>query len=159
MPQKSVALGSIVHKEVQLPEKIFGKRFLKRNLSNLISPNPLPIFCRNEKNEEFQGDNISSMQFCNDFFLAPTHVGICMSKNMNVSEIVQMDDNYYSLLEANGQSSKLKVRKSNYWAVSTFIINVLKVDSLKVSMLKQLTFKYYLEFQNFIVIDNVPSNC
>ena len=132
MPQKSVALGSIASKEILFPQKIFGKEHVKQNLSSLISPNPLPIFCRNEKNEEFHGDTLSSMRFCNDFFLTPTHVGICMSKNVNVSEIVQIDDNYYHFLEAKEQSSKLKVRKSNYWAVSTFIINALKMDPQKV---------------------------
>ena len=136
MPQKSVALGSIAYKDIQLPQKIFGKNRIKNNLSNLISPNPLPVFCRNEKNEEFRGDKISSMHFCNDFFLAPTHVGICMSKNLDVKEILQLDEEFYSFFEAEKQSSKLKVRKNDYWAISTFIINVLKSDPLKVLPIK-----------------------
>ena len=133
MPQKSVALGSIAGKEILLPQKIFGKDYVKQNLSNRISPNPLPIFCRNEKDEEFLGDKLSSMNFCNDFFLAPSHVGICMSKNLDVKEIVHLDKDYYSFLESEKQSSKLKVRKNDYWSISTFIINVLKSDPLKVS--------------------------
>ena len=37
-----------------------------------------------------------------------------------------------SFFEAEKQNSKLKVRKNNYWAISTMIINVLKSDPLKV---------------------------
>lgn len=92
----------------------------------------MPIFCRNEKDEEFLGDKLSSMNFCNDFFLAPSHVGICMSKNLNVKEIAHLDEDYGSFFEAERQSSKLKVRKNNYWAISTLIINVLKSDPHKV---------------------------
>ena len=134
MPQKSVALGSIASKEILFPQKIFGKEHVKQNLSSLISPNPLPIFCRNEKNEEFLGDKISSMNFCDDFFLAPTHVGICMSKNLDVKEVVHLDKDYYSFLESEKQSSNLKVRKNDYWAISTLVINVLKSDPQKVAI-------------------------
>ena len=133
MPQKSVALGSNADKGIHFPQKIFGKDNVKQNFSNLISPNPLLLFCRNERNEEFLGDKISSMNFCDDFFLAPTHVGICMSKNLDVKEIVDLHKDYYSFLESEKQSSKLKVRKNDYWAISTLIINVLKSDPLKVA--------------------------
>ena len=137
LPQKSVAIGPIAFNEAELPARIFGETQLKDNLSSLIAPNPLPIFCRNEWNEEFHGDSISdsSMKFCNDFYLAPTHTGICMSKNLDLKEIMKLDDSYNDFFEVENQSSKLKVEKNNYWAVSSFVINAMKSDLKQVCVL------------------------
>ena len=135
MPQKSLNLGPIVFEETQLPGKIFEAAAINASLSNLMSPNPLVLFCRNQRDGKFEGDIIPgfSDQLCNDFFLAPTHTGICITKNMNVKEILHtLDDDYNTYFETEKQTSKLNVSKDNYWAISTFVINPLKMDPTKV---------------------------
>ena len=75
------------HKGNQLPEKMFGNNAPKANLTYQISPNPLVAFCRKYKNQKFTGDKLSGFatKFCNDFYLAPTHTGICIAKNLDLS--------------------------------------------------------------------------
>ena len=128
-------MGPVAYEEIQLPGKIFGENALKANLSRFIAPNSFVVFCRNHKDQEFTGEDISgfSTQFCNDFSLAPTHTGICITKNLAIEDIIgKLDDEYDKFFEVEKQTSKLNVGKSNYWAVSTFVINVLKIDPAKV---------------------------
>ena len=53
MPQKSIVSKS--RDKNPLATKLFGENALKDNLSDQIFPNPLVVFCRNHKNQEFTG--------------------------------------------------------------------------------------------------------
>ena len=128
-------MDPIGNENIKLAEKIFGSNAIKKNLSKITLPNPLIVFCRNYKNQEFTGNQLDgfSTKFCQNFFPAPTHTGICISKDLDVNEIINRpDDEYNNFLESEKHSSKLKVGKSNYWAVSTFVINALRIDPKKV---------------------------
>ena len=135
LPQTSMSYQPSNHN--QLPRKIFGNYALKTNMSNQISPNPLIALCRNYKNQNFEGYNLSgfSTKFCQDFYLAPTDVGVCISKNLDLKKIIKLEDVYHKFFETENQSSELKVETDNYWAISTYVINPLKIDPMKVKVL------------------------
>ena len=137
---------STIHDKNRLPEKLFEDNAKKSKL-NQISPNPLIPFCRNFENEKFTGDNLPgfSTKFCQDFYPAPTYTGICITKNLDMKKIVDLDKVYYPLFEAEKHTSELTVERDNYWAVNTFIINPLKIDPRKV------IFKFNLH-SNFILL-------
>ena len=129
-------MDPIANEDIKLAEKIIGADAIKKNLSKIIAPNPVMIFCRNYKNQEFTGNEVVGFftKFCQDFFPTPTHTGICVTKDLDVKEIIDgPDDDYNIFLESEKQTSKLKVGKSNYWAVSTFVLNALRKDPKKVS--------------------------
>ena len=135
LAQNAAILDPISNEDIKLAERIFGVDAIKKNLSKITAPNPLIIFCRHYKDQEFTGNEVAgfSTKFCQDFFPAPTHAGICVTKDLDVKEIINgPDDDYNNFLESEKQSSKLKVGKSNYWAVSTFVINALRMDPKKV---------------------------
>ena len=80
------------------------------------------------------GDSLPgfSTKFCKDFFPAPTHTGICITKNLDTKEIIHLEEEYDSFFEVEKQSSKMRVGKDNYWAQTTVVINALKMDPSKV---------------------------
>ena len=134
LPQAGMMFGPVTNDEIQLLGKIFDNTILKANISNLRSPNPLVIFCRNSRDQVPMGDSLPglSTKFCNDFFPSPTHTGTCITKNLDVEEIIHLEEEYKAFFEAEEQTSNLTVGKENYWAISTFIINALKTDPTKV---------------------------
>ena len=71
-------------------------------------------------------------KFCGDFFPAPSHTGICITKNLDINEVIHLEEDYNTFFDAEKQTSKMKVEKQNYWDKSTFIINALKIDETKV---------------------------
>ena len=117
----------------QLARKLFGEYALK---SNMFSSNPLIALCRNTRNDDFEGDNISgfSTKFCQDFYPAPTDVGICISKNLDVKKVIQLEDVYNTFFKTENPTSEMRVGNDNYGAVSTFVINPLKTDPMKVKL-------------------------
>ena len=133
LPQTS--LVSNPHERHQLSKELFGEYALKSNLSRQISPNPLIVFCREYKDQNFTGDKVFGFatEFCNDFYLSPTPGGICNTKNLDLKKIIKLDEVYKTFFETEKQSSELKVGKDSYWAVSTYVINPLKIDPSNVS--------------------------
>ena len=129
-------MSNSLRDENKLPNNLFGDNALKPNLSNRISPNPLVALCRNYKNQPFLGDDISgfSTKFCQDFYLAPSDVGICITRNLDVEKIVHLEDVYKTFFTPENQTTELKVDMDNYWAVSTYIINPLKLNPMKVKL-------------------------
>ena len=128
-------MDPIASEDIKLAEKIFGADGIKENLSKITAPNPLIVFCRNYKDQGLSGNELAgfSSKLCQDFFPSPTHRGICITKGFDVKKIINgPDDEYKKFLESEKQSSKLKIGKSNYWAVSTFVINALRMDPKKV---------------------------
>ena len=157
-------MDPLANEDIKLAQKIFGADAIKKNLSKIIAPNPVIIFCRNYKDQEFTGNVVAGFftKFCQDFFPAPTHTGICLTKDLDVKEIINgPDDDYKNFLESEKQTSKLKIEKSNYWAVNTFVLNALRKDPKKVDHTEFL--KDNIEFLKnvlfyFIYLDHDLSN-
>ena len=127
-------LGPVADEGIKLLGKIFGENNLNANISDVKSPNPFVVFCRNHIDQDPIGDSLPgfSTKFCNDFFPAPTHTGICITKNLDTKEIIYLEEEYDGFFEVEKQSSKLTVGKDNYWAQTTVVINALKMDPSKV---------------------------
>ena len=112
--------------EKELAEKLFGKDMVLDKVEKTLAPNPLSIFCRDQKNSEFLGKHIEGFEtkFCDDFVLAPTDVGLCYSNNFDVKEVFELDNQYASFLKAEEQSTGAKFKNGNYWMQDTFVINI-----------------------------------
>ena len=134
LSQAGMMLGPVVDDGIKLLGKIFGDNNLNANISNVKSPNPFVVFCRNHIDQDPIGDSLPgfSTKFCNEFFPAPTHTGICITKNLDIKEILHLEEEYNGFFEVEKQSSKLSVGKDNYWAQTTVVINALKMDPSKV---------------------------
>ena len=132
LPQTRFASNS--NEKNHLSEKLFGGYALKANLTNQISSSPLIAFCREYRNQTFTGDKLSGFatKLCHDFYLAPTHAGVCSTKNLDLKNIIHLDDPYKIFFEIKNETSELKVGNDNYWAESTFVINPIKIDPMKV---------------------------
>ena len=140
-------LVSSSNKNDPLSEKLFGEH-AKANSINKFSFNPLIAFCREYEKKPFTGDSLNGFatKFCRDFYLAPTDVGICSNKNLDLKNIIHLEDAYKILFETDNQTSKVKVQKDNYWAVSTFVINPLKVDPMKVISNTDIVSNIYFQY-------------
>ena len=147
-------MDPIANEDIKLAAKIFGADGIKENLSKITAPNPLIVFCRNYKDQGLNGNKLLgfSSKLCQDFFLSPTHTGICITKGLDVKKIINgPDDEYKKFLEYEKQFSTIKVGKTNYWAVSTFVINALRIDPKKVILSLSLKLfrnyhQYFLQF-------------
>ena len=88
IPQRKMLLKpSSLDKEINLAEKLFGPENIKI-LEHTTAPKFLVLFCHNPVKGYF-GDNAGlSLKFCNDFFPTPTDVGICLTRNMDIKNIL-----------------------------------------------------------------------
>ena len=44
--------------DYEMAAMIFGNANIKRNLSNVLSPMPMGLFCKDNRNERFQGEKL-----------------------------------------------------------------------------------------------------
>ena len=132
MPQRKLSLDPIMPMERQLAEKLFGKSKVSKKLTDLMVAFPLTIFCNNKKHQNFSGDKIDaySVKFCNEFFLTPTDVGICTTKNLAIKNILNYNlDNNYVWSTADGLNHTETISMDSYWARNTFILSTNAFDS------------------------------
>ena len=124
MPQRKLSLEPIIPIEKDLATKTFGENNMFSNLTHYTVSFPLIIFCNERKNQAFFGDSISgfSAEFCNQFFPAPTDVGICLSKNLNIKKIFNVNDDYTTFMEVEHQKSGSLIGMSSYLAQSTYVL-------------------------------------
>ena len=121
-PQGSVTLAN---NEIKLAKKLFDfDNLLSIDGSPKNSPFPMIIYCKNQRNSPFTGmaiDNFSS-KFCNDFFPSPTDVGMCMTKNLNINNLINVDEEYSDYLGSKDQTSTVNIDKSKRNAENTFVL-------------------------------------
>ena len=100
LPQRKIALNPILPNEKEIASKLFGKNKIK-DLEHSIAPMSMPIYCE-KKETGFIGDNLGmSEKFCDEFFSTPSDNGICLTKDLNINEIMYPNDQYEQLLETN----------------------------------------------------------
>ena len=90
--------------EKKLAGKLFGEENIKKELTDLKGPAPMMIFCKDNKLEGFMGDLIEgfSQKLCNTFHPVPTDMGLCIAKNLDITEVVNLNQDYSKI--ANAQS-------------------------------------------------------
>ena len=92
--------------ELSLTEQVFGKtkdQYINDGMkSQLISSMPLLIFCKNKLGQEWLGDDIGMIaNFCTDFYPTPTDQGICMTKNLNFNNFMELSEEFQQAFQVN----------------------------------------------------------
>ena len=92
------------------------------DLNSNFAPSPLPILCYNNR-IGFTGDDLGmSGKVCNDFFPTPSDSGICLTKNLDVKEIIHIKGAYFSLFEPKTQMPAMKIENGTTWGGISFIL-------------------------------------
>ena len=124
IPQPAVQSKPFSSKEIEIAERLFGKNNIFQNETMVKNPSPMVVFCKNRKDGEFKGDMIDgfSTKFCNDFFPTPTDVGICMTENIDIRNIVRLDNDFSYFMEVGNRMADTKIGAGNRNAENTFIL-------------------------------------
>ena len=91
-------------------------------LNSNIAPLAPAVLCYNNK-IGFTGDELGmSGKVCNDFFPTPSDSGICLTKNLDLKEILHFKDNYDSLFEQELQQTGKKIENGTTWGGISLIL-------------------------------------
>ena len=133
-PQRRILLKpSTPDKERKLAEKLFGTENIK-TLKTTIAPKFLVVFCHDVA-EGYLGDDAGlSLKFCNDFFPAPTDIGMCLTRNMDIKNVLNENQYFETLFEANLQHHPENIEGGTAWGDITL---VLMTDNDKDNFLKK----------------------
>ena len=124
--------------EKELAEKLFGKNRIK-GLKHMTTPFPLPFICYNEK-EGFVGDDLGMFaKACNEFFPTPTDQGICLTKNLDIKEVIKSEKTLDYLFDSHLQDSKKSAKEGTLATQSTliFFTGNVKDQVTKLSLMDQ----------------------
>ena len=120
IPQRMLAIKESVE-EMTLAKELFGSNNAK-GLRNIIVPTSSPIFCF-RKNHGYSGDhiNILDIKACNDFFSTPTDMGIGLTQNLNIKDIIKEFKDHEELLEPQNQELKGNITGGTFWSMATLV--------------------------------------
>ena len=121
LPQRKLLLESKKPNEKELAEKLFGINNVK-DMEQISAPKSMAIFCHGITTG-YEGDDFGdSVRFCNDFFPTPTDKGICMTKHLNVKEILNTNKDSEEIYEPQFQWSSKKFKNGIDWDELTLVI-------------------------------------
>ena len=111
--------------ENDMIQDLFPNSKLKDKNEPFIGPKSPIIFCL-ERFDGFEGDSVPGMtaKICNDFFLAPTDQGVCLTKNLDIKEILHQNENYDSFFEADHQNIKKHFDGKTLWSEVKLLIYI-----------------------------------
>ena len=112
-PQRKSSLTG-TQSEIEMAKRLFGNNHTMANLNHTIVPFSLILFCY-QRSKGFIGDDLGMYaKACNNFFPTPTDQGICLTRNLDINEVIHSDKNYESLFESNLQSSNEYLKEGTY---------------------------------------------
>ena len=122
--------------ERKIAEMLFGKENLLHELNNFKAPAPLIVYCKNRKEFGFMGDIIDgfSQRFCNNFYPAPTDVGICMTQNFDTKHVVALKSDYSEFFKNEVHTTKTFLDGGNRNEENTFIIYCVQASIVRDSL-------------------------
>ena len=121
LPQRKIILNPILPHEQNLALKLFGSNNLKF-LDQKLAPISMALFC-SIKYIGFHGEDLGlSEKVCDDFFPSPTDKGICLSRNLNINEIMKRNKYFDTIFDANVQTKPRKILGGPLWSKNTLII-------------------------------------
>ena len=130
MPQRKLSLDPILPFEKNIANKLFGSKNVKE-LDQRIAPMSMSLFCK-RNDIGYHGDNINlSEKVCNDFFPAPTDVGICLTRNMDIKEVLHKEKYFDIQFEAEKQPKNQNMEAMSFWSTTTLIIFTDSLNSLR----------------------------
>ena len=145
LPQRKLDLDPIPY-EQQLAEKLFGIGNLD-NLKFKIAPSAMPIFCH-EKFNGFLGDDIGlSAKVCNDFFPVPSDNGICLTRNLDIKEILHENRLNNPIYEADISRSTEKILGESFWSEITMVISTDSMNGLQQTYNRKRQDNDFVNFQ------------
>ena len=148
VPQRSIFLNpSTPDKEQDLAKKLFETGNVKK-LDPALAPKSPVIFCHN-KREGFLGHDAGmSSKFCDDFYPMPTDIGLCLTRNLDIKEVLHENKHFKPLYESNLQSSPDHIQGGTLWGDMTLVLLTDSTNYLKGSYLTKSNAKLnQLKFQ------------
>ena len=131
MKQASPSRTMIPAKVTRYEQKIFSDVFkskMKDNTKHVASPMAPIVFCY-DRSEGFNGINVGmSGKICNKFFHTPTDIGMCLTKNLKIRDILHSNPHYAiaydELFESELQSDGGKFKSDTLGSEMIFAVNV-----------------------------------
>ena len=121
LPQRKIKLDPIDLEEKNMAEKLFGTKSIL-DLSNQIAPLSQVLFCQNRK-EGFAGDDLGMKgKFCDEFFPTPTDQGMCLTKNLDIKEILHNNKLFGPIFEADKQNAATNIEVGSLWGETSLVI-------------------------------------
>ena len=118
--------------------------------TNVLSKMPIALFCEDGKRNGYDGDEIEGfpMKSCNKFFQTPSDVGFCITKNLDVNNLIRAQylDQYSDFMEIKKQGQGIQALRGTYSSESTDILmtNIFNDDQ----SLSYLNVSYVLKLVN-----------
>jgi hypothetical protein len=123
LPQRKLEMPPLKEVEYSLANKIFG--FVEEKIhSTELASMPLIIFCKNELDRKWHGDDIGmNVEFCHDFYSTPTDNGLCLTKNLNFKKLMDLSGDFQETYEFNDKDVPIKIQGDRLKSQATFVIN------------------------------------
>lgn len=124
MPQRKWLTNPVPQSETNLAFQLFGNDSIQTQTKSMKSSVPAIVHCK-RRDLGFFGEAASEMSepTCSNFFPTPTDVGICMTENMNIREIMHDHDKYDVLMESTLQEPNSKMNGGTLWSEKTYILS------------------------------------
>lgn len=124
LPQGKIKTMPLNQTDSQLAAMMFGKINIKEDFSDVFSPMPMGLFCKDKLNRKYQGENISgfSSNFCNDFYPVQNDVGFCTTKGFDVKKVIKYKPDYWDYMEAEKQHISYMNENGNRNSENTLFI-------------------------------------
>ncbi len=123
LPSTSLKMPKFSKHEISLGQKLFGNVEMNSNFHQIASM-ALPIYCKTRRNQNWQGDDIGlDYNFCSDFHMTPTDVGVCMTKNLQLSSILNFPTKFSDIFRPEPEAEPVKVQGGTYWGEASFVLD------------------------------------
>ena len=122
-PPRKVVPTTMTQFEENLMTKLFDNPRLKDKNRTIIGPLSPAIFCY-DRTDGFDGDFVAgiSEKLCGSFFPFPSDVGMCLTKDSNINEIMHSQKEYDSLFEPHLQGPIKKFSNNTIWSKITLVL-------------------------------------
>ena len=130
LPQRKIILDPILPYEQKLAEKLFGPKNLK-TLTQKLAPSSMAVFCfRNDVG--FLGDDLGvSEKVCDDFFPSPTDDGMCLTRSMDIKNVLHRNSYFDTIFEADEQPENEKMDSRSLWSKTSMVIFTDEINKLR----------------------------
>ena len=123
LPRKVMPLSKTTI-ENDMAKELFPKSKVKDINETYIGPMSPIIYCHDRLNG-FQGDDVGmSAKLCNDFFLAPTDQGMCLTKNIDINEVLNSNEDYDLFFETDLQKNEKYFDGETLWTKVRLLIYI-----------------------------------
>ena len=112
-------------KETKLAQKLFGEQNLKNKTNTNIAPSSAIVFCH-RKDQGFIGDDIGMFaRLCNDFFFAPSDVGMTLTRGLNIEEMMNIGSDYEEMIqpESKERTPNSYIEGGTIWSEMTLVFD------------------------------------